>query len=47
MINIWSMKLKINGIRIKDVAPFPDYVNFNVNKCLMTAEPEKGIGSRK
>ena len=34
---------KINGIRIKDVAPFPDYVNFNVNKCLMTAEPEKAL----
>ena len=41
MINIWSMKL--NGIRIKDVAPVPDYVNFNVNKCLMTAEPEKAL----
>ena len=29
----------INGIPILSVDNFPEYVNFNVNKCLMTAHP--------
>lgn len=35
-----ELEAKINGIRIKDVTPFASYVNFDVNKCLMTANPD-------
>lgn len=31
----------INGLEIDVVSDFPKYVNFDINKCLMTAEPEK------
>ena len=32
---------RINGIPIRQVENFPEYVTFDVNKCLMTGEPEK------
>lgn len=31
---------KINGLPIKTVDNFKEYITFDVNKCLMTAEPE-------
>lgn len=31
---------KINGLPLKQVDNFAEYVNFPVNKCLMTGEPE-------
>ncbi len=32
---------KINGITIKKVSNFPEYINFDVNKCLMTGPGPK------
>lgn len=32
---------KINKIEIKEVDNFPEYVTFDVNKCLITGEPSK------
>ncbi|QHQ62701.1 Cof-type HAD-IIB family hydrolase [Anaerocolumna sedimenticola] len=32
---------RINGIPIKKVNDFPSYINFNVNKCLMTGHSAK------
>ncbi|MCR5736148.1 MAG: Cof-type HAD-IIB family hydrolase [Eubacterium sp.] len=32
-----EMEARINGIPIVDVKNFPDYVDFDVNKCLLTA----------
>ncbi|BCN32536.1 Cof-type HAD-IIB family hydrolase [Anaeromicropila herbilytica] len=31
----------INKINIKEVDNFPEYVTFDINKCLMTGEPKK------
>lgn len=36
-MNIESL---INNLPIKEVSNFPDYVSFNVNKCLMTGEAD-------
>lgn len=35
-----SLEARINGMRLKEAENFTDYVAFDVNKCLMTAEPE-------
>lgn len=35
-----ELESRINGMPIKKVANFPEYVDFDVNKCLMTAPPE-------
>lgn len=34
-----ELEAKINGIEIKDVQNFPEYLDFDVNKCLFTASP--------
>lgn len=34
----------INGLPIKVVEDFKDYVDFEINKCLMTAPPERAPG---
>ncbi len=34
-----ELEARINHIPIREVADFPDYVTFPVNKCLMTGEP--------
>lgn len=36
-----ALEARINGLPIREVSNFPDFVDFAVNKCLMTAEPEK------
>lgn len=36
-----GIESRINGMKIKKVENFPKYVDFDVNKCLMTAEPKK------
>ena len=35
-----ELESKINGIPVEPVENFVDYVDFDVNKCLMTADPE-------
>lgn len=35
-----QLESKINHITLKEVENFPEYVNFDVNKCLMTGDPE-------
>lgn len=35
-----GIESRINGMQIKKVEDFPKYVNFDINKCLMTALPE-------
>lgn len=35
-----ELESRINGMPIKKVTNFPKYVDFDVNKCLMTAPPE-------
>lgn len=35
-----ELEARINKIEIKEVNKFPDYITFDVNKCLMTSEPE-------
>ena len=32
---------KINGIQIRVPENWPEFVNFDINKCIVTAEPEK------
>lgn len=36
-----ELEARINGLPIKEVDNFVEYINFDVNKCLMTAPPEK------
>lgn len=36
-----AIESRINGMKIKKVDHFVEYIDFEVNKCLMTAEPEK------
>ncbi len=36
-----ELEARINGLPIKEVGNFPEFVDFDINKCLMTAEPEK------
>lgn len=35
-----EIEAKINGMKIKHVDDFPTYVDFDVNKCLLTGKPE-------
>lgn len=36
-----ELESRINGMRVREVDDFVNFVNFEVNKCLMTAPPEK------
>lgn len=36
-----ELESRINGMEIKEVTNFTKFVDFDVNKCLMTAEPKK------
>ena len=36
-----ELEARINNIELKKVGHFKDYVDFPVNKCLMTGEPER------
>ena len=36
-----ELEAKINRLPVKEVENFPEYIDFPVNKCLMTGEPEK------
>lgn len=35
-----QLEARINGIKLKEVENFPEYVKFPVNKCLLTGEPQ-------
>ncbi len=35
------LESRINGMEIKTVENFKEYVDFDINKCLLTAEPER------
>lgn len=36
-----EIEARINGLPVREVPNFLDFVDFDINKCLMTAEPEK------
>lgn len=36
-----EIEARINGLPVREVSDFPNFVDFDVNKCLMTAEPER------
>lgn len=36
-----SLESRINGMPVMEIKDFPGFVNYAVNKCLMTAEPEQ------
>ncbi|MED9904526.1 MAG: Cof-type HAD-IIB family hydrolase [Lachnospiraceae bacterium] len=36
-----ELESRINGMRVRDVDDFVNFVNFDVNKCLMTAPPKE------
>lgn len=36
-----EIEARINGLPVKEVENFPDFVDFDINKCLMTADAEK------
>lgn len=36
-----QLEARINRITMKEVECFPEYVNFDINKCLLTGEPDK------
>ncbi len=36
-----ELEARINGLPVKEVENFPEFVDFDINKCLMTAEPER------
>lgn len=38
-----ELEAKINGLPLREVEDFPKFMNFSVNKCLMTGEPEQII----
>lgn len=38
---------RINGITIRVVENWPEFVNFDINKCIVTAEPEKAAVCEK
>ncbi len=35
-----ALESRINSMNVREVENFPEFVTFDVNKCLMTAEPE-------
>ncbi len=36
-----ELEARINGLPVKEAENFLEFVDFDINKCLMTAEPEK------
>lgn len=36
-----ALEARINGLPVREVDHFTEFVDFDINKCLMTAEPEK------
>lgn len=36
-----EIEARINGLPVREVSDFLNFVDFDINKCLMTAEPEK------
>lgn len=36
-----ELEARINGLPVKEVENFQEFVDFDINKCLMTAEPDK------
>lgn len=36
-----ALEARINGLPVREVERFTEFVDFDINKCLMTAEPEK------
>lgn len=36
-----ELEARINGLPVKEVENFLEFVDFDINKCLMTAEPDK------
>lgn len=36
-----ALEARINGLPVREVEHFTEFVDFDINKCLMTAEPEK------
>ena len=36
-----ELEARINGMPVREVEDFANYITFDVNKCLMTASPEK------
>lgn len=42
-----ELESRINGMPVRSVENFLDYVDFDVNKCLMTAPPEKAAVMEK
>lgn len=36
-----ELEARINGLPVKEAGNFLEFVDFDINKCLMTAEPEK------
>lgn len=36
-----ELEARINGLPVREVDNFTEFVDFDINKCLMTAEPEK------
>lgn len=36
-----EIEARINGLPVRVVPDFPNFVDFDINKCLMTAEPER------
>lgn len=36
-----ELEARINGLPVRQVDNFTEFVDFDINKCLMTAEPEK------
>lgn len=42
-----ELEARINSIEMKQVGHFKDYVDFPVNKCLMTGEPERLVELEK
>ncbi|MCM1058084.1 MAG: Cof-type HAD-IIB family hydrolase [Firmicutes bacterium] len=39
-----ELEARINGLPVREVEHFTEFVDFDINKCLMTAEPEKAAG---
>ncbi len=42
-----ALEARINNLPIKEVDNFPEYVDFDVNKCLMTAPPHIAVKLEK
>lgn len=42
-----EIEARINGLPVREVSDFLSFVDFDINKCLMTAEPEKAEAFEK